>query len=284
MSNYTTLGLGGPADIMFEPADEADLKAALAIVRKRKVPLKVIGGGSNLLVGDRGVRGIIVRLPPDLISTEMVGQDEGVWVSYCAGMLSVAAYRHAIENRLVGLEFLPGIPGTIGGALRMNAGGRLGEMADVVEGIEVMRVDGATYIPAQELGFAYRYAELPDSAVITRVDVLLRPAESREITSVKERVQQEIEHRRLTQPAGRSAGSMFKNPPGRHAARLLEDCGLKGESVGGARVSTEHANFLINDGTATAGDMMQLIDLCRNKVRKQFGLSLELEVKLEGEF
>ncbi len=279
----TSLGIGGTVDAWFEPVDTEDLSIGLRVARRRRVPWCIIGGGSNVLIADSGIRGMAVHLNPSFKQIEVTTCGDLVRVSYGAGIGCSMARRHAMDSELVGLEFLAGIPGTLGGAVRMNAGTRLGDMSDVVESVEIVSAEGARSISAGDLCFAYRSASLPLEAVITRVAVLLRQADPVSLASARERMQKEIEWRRVKQPKGRSAGSIFKNPPGDFAGRLIEECGLKGHRVGGAFVSDRHANFFMNDGTASAADMSELIDSCRREVEARLGVRLDLEIELMGE-
>jgi UDP-N-acetylmuramate dehydrogenase len=183
---------------------------------------------------------------------------------------------------LVGAEFLRGIPGTLGGAVAMNAGTRAGEMADVVTHVEIATADGVREIPAKELGFAYRTCRLPAGAVVTRVGLFLRAGD---VAAAAKAMDEEWERRSASQPLELpSFGSTFRNPPGDFAGRLLEAAGLKGLRIGGAEVSTRHANFVVNVGGATARDVLALVRLMRERVREQAGVTLETEVRLVGDF
>lgn len=282
MSRRTSLGIGGPADLWFEPENAQDLSGALAIARRRRVPWRVVGAGSNLLVADEGFRGMVVHLRADFVPVEVGSRKDLVRVSYSAGMRCAAAHRHAAESELVGLEFLAGIPGSLGGAVRMNAGTRLGDMADVLEDVEVATADGCRSVPASELSLGYRKAAIPRGGIVTRVAVLLRQVDPNTLLSLRDRVRAETEWRDAAQPKGKSAGSTFKNPPGGSAGRMIDEAGLKGRRIGGAFVSEKHANFLMSDGKATAKDMLELIDLCRSEVEAMFKVRLELEIELLG--
>jgi UDP-N-acetylmuramate dehydrogenase len=284
LGRHTTLGVGGPADLWLEPEDAADLSAALSVVRRSRTPYCVLGGGSNVLVGDKGIRGLVVRLLPDFAPLESEERGEIVRVVFPAGMATTAVRRYARERGLVGPEFLIGIPGTLGGAIQMNAGTRIGEMVDVVDGAEVAHPDGTRWIDAEAFEFAYRHAVVPPGGIVTRIALLFRHADAAAVRAAQARAKEELEKRHATQPKGKSAGSMFKNPPGDYAGRLIDAAGLKGKRIGGAHVSEVHANFLMNDGTATARDLLDLVELCRREVSDLFGVRLELEVKLMGEF
>jgi UDP-N-acetylmuramate dehydrogenase len=270
--------VGGPADLLFRPADAADLAEMLSFCAGRGIPVTVLGGGANVLVADRGVRGAVVKLPVDF-GEESAGDGRLV---LSAGAPTSRLVSRARELGLTGCEFAAGIPGTLGGAVAMNAGTRIGEMKDVVERVEVATPAGARWIPAGELGFAYRTCRLPPGAVVTRVEVRLRPGD---LAASLAAMEADVERRRRTQPLHQPTwGSTFRNPPGDHAGRLVEACGLKGHRVGGAMWSDVHANFVVNLGGATARDCLALIRLARQKVRERFGIALELEVRLLGDF
>ncbi len=274
----TAIRIGGPADLLVRPADPADLCALLAACQAGGVPSWVLGGGANLLVADRGVRGVTVKLPVDL----GVEERDGERLVLPAGAPTSRVTQRAAEMGLVGCEFLSGIPGTLGGNVAMNAGTRIGEMKDVVAAVEVATARGLRWIPAAELGFAYRTCRLPPGAVVTRVELRLRRGDLAESARA---MQADREYRRRTQPLDRPTwGSTFRNPPGDHAGRLLEQAGLKGHVLGRMMFSDLHANFAVNLGGATAREALALVRLGRRRVRERFGVELELEVRLAGEF
>lgn len=274
----TSIRVGGPADLLVRPADVDDLLECLRAARDAGVAVHVLGGGANTLVADRGVRGLVLRLPPDL-SRESVRPPR---LLLPAGLPTARAVQRAHAAGLVGAEFLRGIPGTLGGALAMNAGTRTGEMKDVVTHVEVATADGLQDVPAAALGFAYRTCRLPAGAVVTRIGLELRPGDVAAATAAMEA---EWERRAATQPLDQpSFGSTFRNPPDDAAGRLLEAAGLKGHRIGGAEVSTRHANFVVNVGGATARDVLALIRRMREQVRERFGVTLAAEVRLVGDF
>lgn len=274
----TTIRVGGPADLLVRPADPDALAELLRCARDLGVPVHVLGGGANTLVADAGVRGIVVRLPADLAGEVARGELLLLGAGQPTSRLWVRG--HALG--LVGMEFVAGIPGTLGGALAMNAGTKLGEMKDVVRRAELATADGAGFVDAAALGLAYRTCRLPPGAVVTRVEFALRPGD----VAASERVMQEDrDRRRRTQPLDRpSFGSTFRNPPGDFAGRLVEAVGLKGHRIGGALWSEVHANFVVNAGGATARDVLALVNLARSRVKASFGIVLETEVRLVGEF
>ena len=274
----TSIRVGGPADLLVRPADADDLVALLAACAARAVPVHVLGGGANLLVADRGVRGVVVRLPADL--GEELAEGERLVLS--AGAPVARLPQRALDLGLVGAEFAAGIPGTLGGALAMNAGTRIGEMKDVVERAEVATAGGLRWIEAAALGFAYRTCRLPAGAIATRVAFRLRRGD---VAASRAAMEADREHRRRTQPLTQPTwGSTFRNPPGDFAGRLVEAAGLKGHRIGGAMWSDVHANFVVNLGGATARDCVALVRLARERVRERFGVLLEPEVRLLGAF
>jgi len=274
----TSIRVGGPADLLVRPADPADLAVLLRSCAERRVPLLVLGGGANLLVADAGIRGVVVRLPVDL------GEEsaDGDRLVLSGGAPVTRLVQRAVASGLTGCEFAAGIPGTLGGAVAMNAGTRIGEMKDVVERVEVATPEGPRWIPAAELGFAYRTCRLPPGAVVTRVGFRLQRGD---VAASRAAMDADREHRRRTQPLSWPTwGSTFRNPPGDHAGRLVEAAGLKGHREGNAMWSDLHANFVVNLGGATARDCLSLIRLARQRVRELFGVELELEVRLAGAF
>ena len=278
LASRTAIRVGGPADLLVRPADPDDLAALLRACRELEVPLLALGGGANLLVADRGVRGVVVKLPARF------GEEraDGDVLVLSAGAPISRLVSQAQQLGLVGCEFAAGIPGTLGGAVAMNAGTRAGEMCDIVRRVELATADGAGWLPAAALRFGYRTAHLPPGAVVTRVEIELRPGDVAASAAV---MRADVERRRATQPLAQPTfGSTFRNPPGDHAGRLIEAVGLKGHRAGNARWSVVHANFIVNLGGATARDVLALVNLARGRVRERFGIVLEPEVRLAGEF
>jgi UDP-N-acetylmuramate dehydrogenase len=278
LATRTTIRVGGRADLLVRPADPDALAELLRAARELGVPLAVLGGGANTLVADAGVRGVVLRLPADLDSERA----EGETLLLGAGQPTSRLWIRAHALGLVGMEFIAGIPGTLGGAVAMNAGTRAGEMKDVVARVELATADGAGFVEARELGLAYRTCRLPQGAVVTRIELSLHRGDVAE----SERIMQEDRaRRRRTQPLDRPTfGSTFRNPPGDHAGRLVEAAGLKGHRVGSAMWSDVHANFVVNLGGATARDVLALVNVARSRVKARFGVVLEPEVRLLGEF
>jgi UDP-N-acetylmuramate dehydrogenase len=274
----TAVRVGGPADLLVRPADPDDLAALLRASRELDVRVLPLGGGANLLVSDAGVRGVVVKLPPGFGDESA----DGVRLVLSAGAPSSRLTSRAQTTGLVGCEFAAAIPGTLGGLVAMNAGTRAGEMKDVVRRVELATCDGAGWVEAAALTFAYRACRLPAGAVVTRLEVELRQGD---VAASRAAMEADVARRRATQPLDRPTfGSTFRNPPGEFAGRLIELVGLKGHRVGGAVWSSVHANFVVNLGGATARDVVTLLRLARGRVRERFGIELEPEVRLVGDF
>lgn len=278
MARHTSWRVGGPADRYFEPADRADL---LAFARRLPPdePVLWLGLGSNLLVRDGGFRGTVIALHGALGG---LSRDSETTLYAEAGVHCARLAKFAQQQRLAGLGFMAGIPGTVGGALAMNAGAFGGETWPVVREVEVLFRDGATaWLDAGHFGVAYRHV-IPPPGFLGFLAARFRvtPDEDGEAS----RTRAALARRKATQPVGRpSAGSTFRNPPGEHAARLIEAAGLKGARVGGASVSTLHANFILTEPGATAADVEALIETIRRTVKERTGVELEPEVRIVGE-
>ena len=280
MSSYTTIHCGGPADIGLFPKSEDELALMLGILRDEDIPVSVIGGGSNLLVGDGGIRGAAVFIGG---LREMRIRDGLMSVS--AGVSLPKAARMAAEASLTGLEFASGIPGTIGGAVVMNAGAYGREMKDILQKVRVMdRLGNITTMGLGELGLSYRRSVFSENRDDIILSALIKLDEGNRDT-VMEKMKELAAKRRDTQPLDMpSAGSTFKRPGNDSAARLIDVCGLKGLRVGDAMVSEKHAGFVVNAGSATARDVRELIALVQEKVEAGFGVRLEPEIKYMGSF
>ena len=279
MAKHTSFRIGGPADVLAQPADEAELAALLKRAGEHAVPVTLVGNGSNLLVRDKGIRGLVIKLS-NLFSSITV---EGNVMTFGSGISLAMASKKAASLSLSGLEFAVGIPGTIGGAVYMNAGAYDGEMAKVVTSVRVMDREGKiSELKASELAFAYRHTALQNSGlIVTSVTCVLQPDEADAIAAkMADFSQRRISKQPLELP---SAGSMFKRPPGYFAGTLIDQTGLKGYTVGGAQVSTKHAGFVVNVGGATAQDVLQLISDVQSKVFAAHGVRLEPEVLVLGE-
>ncbi|HUO06417.1 MAG TPA: UDP-N-acetylmuramate dehydrogenase [Candidatus Binataceae bacterium] len=279
LKDLTSFRIGGPADLFVMVEDEAELMHAKAAAFRAGVPCFCLGAGTNLLVSDRGMRGLVLRLGDGFKRITIDGVNVVAGAAAQFGELVEAV----VAACLAGLEFGEGIPGTVGGGLVMNAGAFGGEIARVVTLVHGVTMAGeAVALTKDEVKFAYRRTELPANFTITRVDLTLTPGNREQLQS---RVAELHAKRAARQPRGvPNAGSIFKNPPGNFAGRLLESAGLKGRRMGGAAFSDQHANFIVNLGDASAGDVRELIEMARNRVREQSGVLLEPEVKLVGDW
>lgn len=279
MKKHTTFRVGGPADVLVQP-DETALPAILALCRQYYVPYSFIGNGSNLLVGDKGIRGVVIEMTDPMGNIEV----HGTKITAQAGAMLSKIANTAASNGLGGMEFAAGIPGSVGGAVVMNAGAYGGEMKDIIERVYVLDENGARLeLDRDALDFGYRHSCIPDKKyIVTKVVLELVPRDEAEIRSeMKELNEKRAEKQPLQYP---SAGSTFKRPEGYFAGKLIMDAGLRGYQVGGAQVSEKHCGFVINKGDATAADICQLMQDVSDKVQAQFGVVLEPEVKMIGEF
>ncbi len=281
MSQYTSLGIGGAADVMAFPKDESDLKDLLSFANTKKFPLFILGGGTNLLVKDRGMDGIVVNMCEGFKDIVWAGDDGDTKVVVGAGVTLSLLLKRCKERGLSGLEFAAGIPGTVGGATIMNAGAYGSELSCVVEGVEVLNLKGKkSFISAKDVGFSYRGSSLPEGSVVIRVHMSFKAEEA---SVIEEKIKEFRAKRETTSPIKcPSAGSIFKNPEEGVAGRLIEEAGFKGVSVGDAEVSDVHANYIVNRGNAKAADVLGLMARIRDKVYSQTGISLEPEVKVVG--
>lgn len=276
MAAHCSFRIGGPAALFAEPSDEAELLALLAALRERGVRPLLLGKGTNVLVADAGVPGVVVHIGEALGAVRVAGtrMEAGAGLA-----LSVLAQR-AREHSLTGLEFAHGIPGSLGGAVVMNAGAYDGEMKDVVVSVRYLDGEG-TLRETEDMGFAYRRSRFSDGQSVVLSAVLqLREGDGEAVAA---RMRELGERRRSKQPLDRpSAGSTFKRPARGYAAALIEGAGLKGLSVGGAQVSEKHAGFVINTGNASCADVLALMELVRARVLEKYGVELEPEVRIVG--
>jgi UDP-N-acetylmuramate dehydrogenase len=275
MSRHTSLKVGGPADLMAVPDSAEDLERIMARAHEAGVPVSVIGG-TNLLVRDGGIRGVVLKLS----RLQKVRFLDPVRLEADGGALMPRVARLASERGLAGLEFGIGIPGTVGGAVVMNAGTREGQMSDVLESLRLVKPDGRLLeIGRSEMDFGYRWSRIPAGVIVT-ARLKLRKGRREEIQREMRRL---LEYRKTTQPLTvPNAGSVFKNPNGHAAAQMIESAGLKGLRIGDAQVSDRHANFIVNRGRATARDVMRLIRAVGKTVQGETGYDLELELRIVG--
>ncbi|WNV59657.1 UDP-N-acetylmuramate dehydrogenase [Oscillospiraceae bacterium NTUH-002-81] len=280
MKNHTTFRIGGNAEVFAAPDSADGVERVLQICREENIPCTVIGNGSNLLVGDRGVCGVVLQIYRNYASIRIEGTDLYVQAGALLGQTAAAAAREG----LTGLEFASGIPGTIGGAAAMNAGAYGGEMKDVLVWVKAIDRDGyVRQYAAAELELGYRTSRIQKEAlVVLEVKLTLQQGDP---VKIRERMEELKEQRVAKQPLEYpSAGSTFKRPEGYFAGKLIMDAGLRGFSVGDAQVSEKHCGFVINRGNATAADVMALVSQVQTIVEEKFGVQLELEVRRIGTF
>jgi len=283
LSRHTSFRIGGPADAWVEAGSAAEVLELLRIGRDQGVPVSVLGIGTNVLVADRGVRGIVVKLGRALGAFDW-RQDGALWrVRAGAAAPFKKLVVEAAGRGLTGLEFAEGIPGSLGGGLLMNAGAFGGEISHCVTAIEVVdAADGVRELPRDALRFGYRRFDLPADHIVTRIDFALAAGEPQ---AIRETMAAAKRKRDKKQPLGfPNAGSVFKNPPGEFAGKLIEAAGLKGRRVGGAMVSEQHANFIVNLGDATAADVKALMDEVSEAIWQARAIRLVPEIKLVGDW
>ncbi len=303
MARYTTARIGGPADVLVEATSAKDLKTLVVAARKSQLPITILGGGANVLVSDSGIRGLVIINRAKRIEFRDSAQ---VWCE--SGTVLPTLARECVARGLAGLEWAVGVPGTVGGAVVGNAGAHGRDIAaDLLSATILNDVNEVVEWSNAELQFAYRSSRIKRDAGSTRQEARSRmqdaggkghaprtthyvvlaatfqltPSDPGELVKKADEFN---EYRRRTQPPGASMGSMFKNPAGEAAGRLIDQCGLKGARVGDAEISTVHANFFVNHGQAKASDVKTLIDLARQRVKEKFGIELELEIELLGEW
>jgi UDP-N-acetylenolpyruvoylglucosamine reductase len=277
LARLTTIGTGGPARWFARPRTLAALQAALQWARAGEVAVEVVGLGSNVLVHDDGVEALVLRLEGELAAIEIAGSI----LSAGGGATNAVCLHRARDADLGGFEFASAIPGTVGGGTRMNAGAYGREWSDVLIDVTVVDAYGSRTVTPGELGLAYRHSDLRAGEVVAHARFGLEPRPAGE---VKSHVAELLAQRKATQPTNRRTfGSVFKNPAHElGAGRMLEDCGLKGYAIGGARVSPVHANFIENTGAATSADAIALMVEARSRVHERFGVVLEHEVRFLG--
>jgi len=278
MSKHTSLHIGGPADYFVRVTTERDLVGAIAVAREHELPVLMLGGGTNMLVSDRGVRGVVLQ--NDWSETSV----DGLTITASSGtpLASVAAV--AARNGIAGLEWMATVPGTVGGAVHGNAGAFGSETKDVLLGATLMDLNGDSWtVPDAELGFAYRTSSLQKTPIVV-VSARFRGTPGDRASAVK-RIKEIANERIAKQPLAQpNTGSICRNPHGDPAGRLIEAAGLKGATEGGAMVSTKHANFIVNVGEAKASDVRALMERCQGEVKAKFGIDLVPEVEMVGEW
>ena len=279
MAKHTTWRIGGPADIMVVPAGVADVEETVRYAVERQIPLTVIGNGSNILVRDKGIRGIVLKITRGLDKTDV----NGLTIRAQAGALLPAVARQAAEHALTGLEFAIGIPATVGGAVVMNAGANGQSISTVIQEVKVISPEGRLVVlSGPELGFCYRGSIFQAEQMVVVEALFALQQEAPE--AITGRMEEFMSRRKSTQPLKQpNAGSVFANPPGTSAGRLIDEAGGKGLQVGNARVSEKHANFIVNTGGAAAGDVLELIKKIQALVYTKHQVELHMEVKILGE-
>lgn len=279
MKNHTSFKIGGEADILIRPTSIDEIKGAILLCQQKNVPYYIIGNGTNLLVKDKGMRYLVIKIAENLSRVDI---NQGV-ITAQAGVLLSTLSRKIIENHLKGFEFAGGIPGTLGGAITMNAGAYGREMQDVVKSCKVLTRSGEILdLSLKELEFSYRNSIISKkNYIVLEVRLELSKGNYEEIREVANDLSR---RRRTKQPLHLpSAGSTFKRPPGHYASKLIQDAGLKGVRIGGAEVSELHSGFVVNVDNATASDVINLIEHIQESVYDKFGVLLEPEVKIIGE-
>ncbi|MBR5228267.1 MAG: UDP-N-acetylmuramate dehydrogenase [Firmicutes bacterium] len=280
LSAHTTFRVGGPADLMVMPATKEEIIKLIDLFQTENIKYIILGNGSNVLVSDAGYRGAVIQIGNAMSYVNR----EDKKITAGAGTILSAVSSEAAKASLTGMEFASGIPGSIGGAVFMNAGAYGGEMSQVVTAVTAVLPDGSVkrFTKDEGFDFGYRHSVFCDNgAVIVEVEVELKPGVSEEIYAyTKELTRRRVEKQPLSFP---SAGSTFKRPEGHFAGKLIEDSGCKGLSVGGALVSPKHAGFIVNNGGATAKDILNLIKLVQMRVKDEFGVDMETEVRIIGE-
>jgi len=275
---HTSLRIGGSADIFVLPQDVDDVRKALMFADKEKLPVVVLGGGNNVLVKDKGIRGIVIKLEGCLGRMEFHGEE----VTIGGGASLSTMIREAAALGLGGVECLVGIPATVGGALAMNAGTPDGAIGDFVSAVYFLHADGTIgELKPLPGSFAYRTFRFPPGAILLGARLLLHRKPQKEILG---EIKTRLKHKKMTQPlALASAGCVWKNPDFDHAGRLIEKAGLKGKRVGGAEISAKHANFIVNRGGATSADILALMELAFERVYHQSGIRLQAELRVLGD-
>ena len=285
LSAHCTFRIGGPADLFVMPQDEDQLCQTVQFCKQAEIRYYLLGNGSNILFADEGFRGAVIDVSAEAagMGLSIYQNADGDYISAPAGLKLSELCKFALQHGYTGLEFAYGIPGTVGGAVYMNAGAYGGEMKDVLASVDVLTQDlEIKTIPAAELNLGYRYSSIPEKGYIVLGATL--QLKKGNIAEIRGRMAELAEQRRAKQPLQYpSAGSTFKRPEGYFAGKLVQDAGLKGKTIGGAQVSEKHSGFLINIGGATAQDILDLIAFCQKEVKDKFGVTLETEVKIVGE-
>ena len=283
LANHCTYRIGGPARVLFSAADEREIIAGIEIAKENRFKTMILGGGSNILFSDRGFDGLVLKLANNFIKIAEEKEDRAV-VLAGAGTPLAALVKFALDNSLAGMEWAAGIPGTAGGAIRGNAGAFGREIGASVLRVRALEISGKSVVPAivgkEDCAFGYRESVFKrnKNLVITAAKFVLEKGDADEIAA---KIKECAEKKRISQPLDfPSAGSVFKNPEGFFAAKIIEDCGLKGRSAGGAQISEKHANFIVNRGNARADDVLALIAQIKAAAKEKFAVDLKEEIEI----
>lgn len=283
LANHCTYRIGGPARVLFSAADEREIIAGIEIAKENRFKTMILGGGSNILFSDRGFDGLVLKLANNFIKIAEEKEDRAV-VLAGAGAPLAALVKFALDNSLAGMEWAAGIPGTAGGAIRGNAGAFGREIGASVLRVRALEISGKSVVPAivgkEDCAFGYRESVFKrnKNLVITAAKFVLEKGNANEIA---DKIKECAEKKRISQPLDfPSAGSVFKNPEGFFAAKIIEDCGLKGRSAGGAQISEKHANFIVNRGNAKADDVLALIAQIKAAAKEKFAVDLKEEIEI----
>ena len=282
LASHTTFRIGGPADAFVQVTQVSELIECVRWARQNQVAFFILGNGSNLLVRDGGIRGLVIANRCDAVALNLINSNTA-WVSMASGVLLPGIANRLSRLGWTGLEWAIGVPGTLGGAIVGNAGAHGASMSDHLIAVQILETDNAVrWLPKTDCAFNYRTSRFKRMKrdLVLQADLELRRDDPQTCIA---RMNQYAEQRRRTQPTQASVGSMFKNPPGDYAGRLIEQAGLKGARVGAVQVSEMHANFFVNHGGTRASDVSELIELVRARVREKFGIELELEIEIVGE-
>lgn len=283
LANHCTYRIGGPARVLFSAANEREIVAGIEIAKENRFKIMILGGGSNILFSDRGFDGLVLKLANNFIKIAEEKEDRAV-VLAGAGAPLAALVKFALDNSLAGMEWAAGIPGTAGGAIRGNAGAFGREIGASVLRVRALEISGKSVVPAivgkEDCAFGYRESVFKrnKNLVITAAKFVLEKGNANEIA---DKIKECAEKKRISQPLDfPSAGSVFKNPEGFFAAKIIEDCGLKGRSAGGAQISEKHANFIVNRGNAKADDVLALIAQIKAAAKEKFAVDLKEEIEI----
>lgn len=279
MKKHTSFKIGGPVDILVIPGNLNEIVGSVRLCKEKNIEFKILGNGSNLLVRDKGIRGVIIKIADNFNNIDILGEI----LTVESGALLSTTSKFALKNSLAGFEFAGGIPGTIGGAVTMNAGAYGGEMKNVVEKVKCIDKNGEIVeFNNKEMDFGYRQSRVAEEdLIVLEVELKLEKAD---YDYIKDKMDDLNKKRTTKQPLTLpSGGSTFKRPEGYYAAKLIEDSGLKGRKVGDAQVSEKHAGFVVNVGNATCEDVLGLVDVVKEAVMDKFNVELEMEVKIVGE-